>query len=156
MTILSGRSILDYPGLFILPHVGQKMKHDSGLSYGLSEAGYDIRLSGHESSNGVLRSQEFRLCSSLEKIYMPNDLLCIVHDKSSNARNGIAVQNTVLEPGWYGHITLELTNHSEFSIIIEVGMPIAQLIFHKLDQPADSYKGMYQNQADRPVDAFND
>ena len=154
MTILSGHSIASYSGLKIRPFVGQKVK-SLGLSYCLSEAGYDIRLADNAASIGDLLPGEFRLCSSLETIWMPNDLLAIVHDKSSNARKGLALQNTVLEPGWCGHITLELTNHGARPIELGVGIPIAQLVFHKLDQPATPYAGKYQNQADRPVGALS-
>lgn len=135
-----------------------------GKSFGLSVAGYDIRVAKFL-RNGVtieepirMQNGDFILASSVERIKMPNDLLCIVHDKSSWAREGLALQNTVLEPGWEGFITLELSFHRPaHRIVVSPGDPIAQLIFHKLDQPAEKpYDGKYQNQADMPVEAINE
>lgn len=131
-----------------------------GRSYGLTVAGYDIRVGfkdkeGNEIPSIVMYPGDFLLAYSLERIKMPNDLQCIVHDKSSWAREGLALQNTVLEPGWEGHITLELSFHRpKHKVLIHSGDPIAQLIFHKLDEPAEKpYDGKYQNQEARPVEA---
>ena len=79
-----------------------------GMSYGLSAAGYDIRIA--EDTNVMF--ENFCLASSLEHFNMPDDVLAYVKDKSTWARQGLAVQNTVIEPGWKGYLTLELTNHS--------------------------------------------
>ena len=122
-----------------------------GMSYGLSVAGYDIRL-----RDGIhLLPLGFSLASSLESFTMPANVLGVVHDKSTWARQGLAVQNTVLEPGWRGFLTLELTNHSEKALKILAGSPIAQIVFHFVDEPVESlYQGKYQDQDDRPVPAI--
>lgn len=122
----------------------------SGLSYGLSSAGYDIRIA----QNRELQPQGFCLASSCEYFTMPNNLLGIVHDKSTWARQGLTVQNTVIEPGWTGYLTLELTNHSLNTIDIYMNMPIAQIIFHLLDEPTEQpYTGKYQYQEMGPQPA---
>lgn len=114
-----------------------------GMSYGLSAAGYDIRIA--ESTK--VMCDNFTLASSLERFNMPDDVLAYVKDKSTWARQGLAVQNTVIEPGWKGYLTLELTNHSYKHIELKRGMPIAQIIFHKLDFATEQpYDGKYQNQ----------
>ena len=59
---------------------------------------------------------------------------------------GLMVQNTVVEPGWKGYLTLELTNHSEVFIEIAAGTPIAQVVFSYIDEPSEGYNGKYQNQ----------
>jgi dCTP deaminase len=137
-------------------------KKAHGLSYGLTAAGYDIRL-GEFTPNTfeiyhdkrTLKPGDFMLCASLERIKVPVDLQVIVHDKSTWARQGLALQNTVLEPGWEGHITLELSNHGKQTLLLYTGMPIAQLIFHQLDQPTNRpYVGKYQNQEKIPVRAI--
>ena len=115
----------------------------NGMSYGLSVAGYDIRILGGR----YVQPGDFVLASSIEKFDMPNDILAVVHDKSTWARRGLAVQNTVLEPGWRGYLTLEITNHSKESLEIMSGDPIAQIIFHRLEEPTQHlYTGKYQDQ----------
>lgn len=120
----------------------------NGMSYGLSSAGYDIRVK----ENFMLRPGEFVLASSVEHFDMPNDVMGIVHDKSSLARQGLAVQNTVIEAGWKGFLTLELTYHGNKRwLSIEAGQPIAQIIFHRLEEATEKpYDGKYQNQESGP------
>ena len=113
-----------------------------GLTFGLSPAGYDVRVA----ENLELRPGEFLLASTIESFHMPMDLLGVVHDKSTWARMGICVQNTVIEPGWVGKaLTLEVTNHSPRRVFIPAGSPIAQVVFHILDEPTvQPYAGRYQ------------
>jgi dCTP deaminase len=133
----------------IHPWVERSISH--GMTYGIGPAGYDIRIA----QGLVLPTGKFQLVSSMEHFEMPNDLLAQVVDKSTWARKGLCVQNTVIEPGWVGYLTLELTNHSHLPIYIKQGMPIAQIVFCKLDHPtAEPYRGKYQNQDDRPVPAI--
>lgn len=113
-----------------------------GMSFGLSIAGYDIRVAESLS----IPEGGFRLASSFEEFHMPKNLLGIVHDKSTWARRGLAVQNTVIEPGWKGYLTLELTNHGYQHIEILAGTPIAQILFHYIDEETEGYDGKYQNQ----------
>lgn len=122
-----------------------------GVSHGLGEAGYDIRI-----KQDVLLTpfSRFRLASTLEHFDMPEDLVAIVHDKSSWARRGLSVFNTVIEPGWKGYLTLELVYYRWRPLRIPAGSGIAQVIFHKIAEPA-AYNGKYQNQADRPVKAIS-
>lgn len=114
-----------------------------GMTYGLSAAGYDVRID----QDVRLLPGKFCLASTIERFTMPNNVIAFVHDKSSLARRGLAVQNTVIEPGWCGYLTLELTNHSDTPIHIMRGAPISQIVFHWLDEPTQQpYDGKYQNQ----------
>jgi hypothetical protein len=72
-----------------------------GKTFGLSAAGYDVRIR----EAVILRPGDFALASTLERFTMPDDLLARVADKSSWARKGLTVQNTVIEPGWFGFLT---------------------------------------------------
>lgn len=118
-----------------------------GRSYGLSVAGYDIRIA----ENVMLAPGEFSLASSMERFTMPDDVLALVKDKSSWARLGLSVFNTVIEPGWRGFLTLELKNQGADLLQIDRGDPIAQILFERLDAPTDSpYSGKYQDQEAGP------
>jgi dCTP deaminase len=138
---------------------------EHGVSYGLSEAGYDIRIAQEirfEYSNGQKRIHindrysftegNFTIASAIEEFDMPPTLLGIVHDKSTWARKGLSVFNTVIEPGWKGFLTLELVHHKAETLIIPAGSGIAQVIFHQVTDEAN-YNGKYQNQENRPVEA---
>ena len=120
-------------------------------SHGLAEAGYDIRI-----KQGIWLHpfKRFSLASSIEGFEIPNNLVAVVHDKSTWIRKGVKVGNTIAEPGWRGYLTLELTFHKWWPVYIPAGSGIAQVLFHQIALPA-SYEGKYQNQADKPVEAVN-
>lgn len=122
-----------------------------GRSYGLSVAGYDIRIA----ESIMLRPGQFALASSVERFIMPDDVLALVKDKSSWARLGLSVFNTVIEPGWRGFLTLELKNQSSYvPITVLAGDPIAQILFERLDAPTETpYSGKYQDQGAGPQPA---
>jgi dCTP deaminase len=120
---------------------------ENGMSWGLSHAGYDVRIA----EDLTLLPGSFALGSTVERFKMPNDLLGMVHDKSSWARQGLSLFNTVIEPNWRGYLTLELANHSNGVLRIKMRMPIAQIVFMKLTEPTEQpYNGKYQNQEAGP------
>jgi dCTP deaminase len=145
-------------------------KHrEHGVSHGLAEVGYDIRIKQtvqfrpSNSGGRIERYEEglepsyadgsFILASAIEEFKMPDHLMGIVHDKSSWARKGLSVFNTVIEPGWRGFLTLELVYHGQEPLLIPAGAGIAQVVFHQISAPA-VYDGKYQDQADRPVETI--
>lgn len=145
-------------------------KHrEHGVSHGLTEVGYDIRLkqqikfwpSGkgrinvRDPDTGIsYHDGQFVLGSAMEEFTMPNHLAGIVHDKSTWARRGLSVFNTVIEPGWRGFLTLELIYRGREPLVLEAGSGIAQVIFHRVAQPAQ-YEGKYQDQDNYPVAAIH-
>lgn len=132
------------------PMRSSKWKRHS-VTHGLGEAGYDITVAQDVCLHPFRR---FTLASSFERFEMPDDLVGIVHDKSSWARRGLSVFNTVLEPGWKGYLTLELVYHGWGVLRIPAGSGIAQVIFHQVTDPV-RYTGRYQNQPNRPVAAID-
>lgn len=151
--ILSGQSIRD---LEILYPFCERKKWN-GTTFGLGPAGYDVRLILSEDRNVKcynLRPGEFLLAATQERFKMPENVLGVVHDKSSWARRGVTVQNTVIEPGWRGYLTLELSNISQEVVTIYKGQGIAQVIFHFTDKIVEMpYDGKYQDQEFGPQQA---
>lgn len=154
MTILSAQSIRKLAKEGLLFPFSEKGV-SGGVSHGLGPHGYDVRVEFDDRSttrDKIIKPGEFILASTIERFTMPNYVAGIVHDKSTWARRGLAVQNTVIEAGWSGWLTLELTNHSQTPICIKRGVGIAQVVFHVLDEPTElPYKGKYDNQARGPV-----
>lgn len=147
--IINGKTLLKYSP--IKDMYSEKVIHkESGLSHGLTENGYDICLA----QDVVLddKTRRFSLASSIEEFQMPNNLLAIVHDKSTWARRGVSVFNTVIDSGFNGFLTIEIQFCGNGSITIAKGTPIAHLIFHEVLEPA-VYEGRYQNQPNEPVGA---
>lgn len=128
----------------------------NGMSYGVSYAGYDIRA--RETMR--LPRNGFALLSSVERFRVPSDVIAFVHDKSTWARRGLSVFNTVIEPGWgltgECYLTIEVVNNGYDDLMIEAGDPIAQVIFHRVDRPVPGYVGKYSSQPARPVSAIEE
>ena len=144
--ILSAKTISE---LKILDPCLEKYKFN-GVSGGLSYAGYDIALDQYL----VIPAGRFMLGSSIEYFNMPRHVVGFQHDKSTWARKGLAVQATVVEPGWKGYLTIEISNHGDYDIGLEKGTPIAQIVFHYIDQESPGYEGKYQNQKRGPQEAI--
>lgn len=145
--IVNGKSLRDTPPL--APMWSTKRK-EHGVSHGLSEAGYDIRINQNVTLHPLKR---FSLASTFEYFDMPTNLVGVVHDKSSWIRRGLMVGNSVIEPAWRGWLTLELVYHGWGVLRIPAGAGIAQVLFHQITEPAE-YKGKYQDQPNRPVGAI--
>lgn len=170
MTVVNGVYLLQAEPIVDMWKHSEKTAGPGGTSFGLGEAGYDIRIKqdiyfkAHELGRLIFithnqqeiaerRRGRFALASSIEEFNVPGHLTGIVHDKSTWARRGLSVFNTVIEPGWKGFLTLELVYHGEEDLHIPAGAGIAQVMFHEVKQPA-AYNGKYQNQADKPVGAI--
>jgi dCTP deaminase len=130
-------------------------------SHGLAECGYDLRLkqdivftSVGVEVDGVWSAGNFTLASAMEEFQMPDHLCGVVHDKSTWARRGLSVFNTVVEAGWAGFLTLELVYHGRDRLHIPAGSGIVQVLFH-LTANFAKYDGKYQHQPDRPVTAID-
>jgi dCTP deaminase len=87
----------------------------------------------------ILHPGEFVLGSTLERVRLPDDLVARLEGKSSLGRLGLLIHSTAgfIDPGWDGHVTLELSNVANLPITIYVGMKIGQLSFMQLTEPSD-------------------
>ena len=87
----------------------------------------------------VLHPGEFVLGSTLERVALPDNLVARVEGKSSLGRLGLLVHATAgyVDPGWDGHLTMELSNVSNLPIKLYYGMKIGQLSFLELKTPAE-------------------
>ncbi|MFT3860372.1 dCTP deaminase [Micropruina sp.] len=102
----------------------------------------------------VLHPGEFVLGSTFETITLPDDLAARVEGKSSLGRLGLLTHATAgfVDPGFSGHVTLELSNVATLPIMLWPGMKIGQLAFFQLSSPSQNpygsavYGSHYQGQ----------
>ena len=82
---------------------------------------------------------QFVLGSTREYIALPDDLMGRLEGKSSLGRIGLLVHSTAgyVDPGWRGHLTLELYNVSALPILLYPGMKVSQISFYRLSSPAE-------------------
>jgi dCTP deaminase len=87
----------------------------------------------------VLHPGEFVLGSTFEMVSLPDDLAGRLEGKSSLGRLGLLTHSTAgfIDPGFSGHITLELSNVANLPITLWPGMKIGQLCLFRLESPAE-------------------
>lgn len=87
----------------------------------------------------ILHPGEFVLGSTYEKVSLPDDIAARLEGKSSLGRLGLLTHSTAgfIDPGFEGHVTLELSNVATLPIRLWPGMKIGQLCFFKLSSPAE-------------------
>ncbi len=145
------------------------------ISYGLSSYGYDARLADEfmiftNVDNAIVDPKEFNsksfverkgdvcvippnsfvLCRTVEYFKIPKDALVICLGKSTYARCGLIVNVTPLEPGWEGHVTLEISNTTPLPAKIYANEGVCQFLFFKgsssCDVTYDARGGKYMGQ----------
>lgn len=151
------------------------------ISYGLSSYGYDIRVADDYKvftnvyatvidpknvdarafapvagqGHCIIPPNSFALARSIERFEVPEDVLGVVLGKSSYARCGIIVCCTPLEPGWRGHLTIEISNTTPLPAKVYSNEGIAQVLFFQSpDKCRTTYAdrdGKYQDQGPEVV-----
>lgn len=82
-----------------------------------------------------------------ETINLPNDVMAYLKPLSTLLRCGVSLQTAVWDAGYHGKGQSLLVVHNPFGFMLETNARIAQMVFHKLDQPTtDSYDGSYQHE----------
>jgi dCTP deaminase len=102
----------------------------------------------------ILHPGEFALASTFEQVTLPDDVAARLEGKSSLGRLGLLTHSTAgfIDPGFSGHVTLELSNVATLPIKLWPGMKIGQLCFFRLSSPAEqaygssAYGSRYQGQ----------
>lgn len=87
----------------------------------------------------VLHPGEFVLGSTYEMVTLPDDIAGRLEGKSSLGRLGLLTHSTAgfIDPGFSGHVTLELSNVATLPILLYPGMKIGQLCLIRLSSPAE-------------------
>lgn len=135
-------------------------KGEGVISYGLSSAGYDVRLSNSfkvarpclsiendpidpkkanedhfhyavTSEPLILDAHGFVIGHTEEVFDIPNDVMVVCVGKSTYARAGVIINVTPIEPGFSGQVVIEIANQSHRPVKIYPGEGIAQFLFFR-------------------------
>jgi dCTP deaminase len=157
----------------------ERLQRDLGgakiLSYGLSSYGYDARCAPEwkiftnvdndivdpknftescfverNTDVCIIPPNSFVLTRTVEYFRIPDDVLTICIGKSTYARCGLIVNVTPLEPGWEGHVTLEISNTTPLPARVYANEGVAQFLFFKGSSPCEvtyaARSGKYMHQ----------
>jgi dCTP deaminase len=97
----------------------------------------------HDDEPVIVHPKEFILGSTVERVSLPDDLVARLDGRSSLGRLGIVIHSTAgfIDPGFAGHVTLEISNLANLPIALYPGMRVAQISFHRLSTPAEAPYG---------------
>lgn len=106
----------------------------------------------------VIHPREFILGVTREWVELSNGIIANVDGKSSLGRLGLVIHATAgfVDPGFIGHITLEITNLTEQPMIIYPNMPIGQFRFTKIGSPAEKSYGDPRLKSKKYKNPFSD
>ena len=153
----------------------EKQTRDGVISYGLSSYGYDARTADEfkiftnvdnalvdpkdfsaqsfvdrKTDICVIPPNSFVLSRTVEYFRIPDDVLVVCLGKSTYARCGLIVNVTPLEPGWEGHVTLEISNTTPLPARVYANEGVAQFLFFKGSDSCEvtyaDKKGKYMGQ----------
>lgn len=158
----------------IEPFVAENVGQGAQISYGLTSFGYDLRVADEfkiftnirnavvdpkqisaeafvdfQGSRCIIPPNSFALARSVEYFRIPDDIMVLCVGKSTYARCGIITNVTPLEPGWEGHVTLEISNTSTLPAVVYANEGLCQVLFFQAERPASTYAdrhGKYQGQ----------
>jgi dCTP deaminase len=140
----------------------ESQKRDGIISYGVSSYGYDARCAdefmiftnvdnaivdpkafsdksfvNRKTDVCVIPPNSFVLTRTIEYFRIPKDVLVVCLGKSTYARCGLIVNVTPLEPGWEGHVTLEISNTTPLPAKVYANEGVAQFLFFKGSSDCD-------------------
>ena len=117
-------------------------------SSGIITMNSEIRYKTIQTDTYLLLPGQFVLATTMEYFVLPDDLTAFMEGRSSLGRMVLFIQNAGwVDPGFRGEITLELYNANRCAIELKAGRRVGQLVFAKMDQPAENpYRGKYQGQ----------
>lgn len=104
----------------------------------------------HEGNELILPPKHFALAVTLEHYGIPNDVKAVVMAKSTYARIGLFVNTTPIQPGFQGHVVIEVYNSTDIPMLLRADEGFVEFTFHQLDRPTGkSYgdgQGVYHGQ----------
>ncbi|MBI2017669.1 hypothetical protein HYS92_01315 [Candidatus Daviesbacteria bacterium] len=92
----------------------------------------------------TIKPGEYYLVQTYEEINTPEDLMPILHPRTSLFRSGLLLLNSKTDPGYVGKLTMGLTNLSPFPVKLQLGARICNIIFHKIEGKTIKYRGQHQ------------
>lgn len=126
---------------FALPIEGQRVKLGEEVQYVYATLRNEEVL--------WLKPGDFCLATTMESFRVPKYMAAFVQGRSSIGRAGLTIQNAgFVDPGFRGHITLELKNESSHSIGLVPGYRVGQLVFFQCIGVSAGYKGKYNGQVE--------
>lgn len=145
----------------------ERVAGDGIISYGLSSFGYDARMApefkiftnvdnalvdpkqfdpkgfvDRKGDSCIIPPNSFALTKTVEYFRVPRDIMAICIGKSTYARCGLIVNVTPLNPGWEGHVTIEISNTTPLPAKIYANEGICQFLFFQGEMPETSYEAM--------------
>jgi len=87
---------------------------------------------------------DYLLIETMEKVHMPKDLMARILPRSTLFRGGCSLITAVVDPGYFGSLTMGIKNLSGCSFCLSRGARVGQIVFEEVAGDAKPYDGRYQ------------
>ena len=92
----------------------------------------------------TIKPGEFYLMQTMEKVNLPDNIVCIPYPRSTLLRSGVWLLATQIAPGYKGILTFGLKNMGKSKFKVEMGARVAHVIFYEIGGKGVSYRGQWQ------------
>ena len=92
----------------------------------------------------TIKPGEFYLMQTIEKVNLPENIVCIPYPRSTLFRSGIWLLATQIAPGYSGTLTFALKNMGNSKFKVEMGARVVHVIFNEIDGKGVAYRGQWQ------------
>ena len=97
-----------------------------------------------KSSTFTIKPGEFYLMQTIEKVNLPENIVCIPYPRSTLFRSGLWLLSTQVAPGYKGILTLALKHMGNSKFKVEMGARVAHIIFLEIAGKGTAYRGQWQ------------
>lgn len=87
---------------------------------------------------------KYYLMKTIEKVNLPENILCLLRQRSTLHRSGIMIFTANVSPGYYGELTFGIMNLGPCEMEIELGARVVHAMFHEVKGKTNLYQGQWQ------------
>ena len=103
-----------------------------------------MRYNPEKKQNFSFAPGKYYLMKTVEKINLPEDILCLLRQRSTLHRSGIMIFTANVSPGYQGELTFGILNLSSCEMEIELGARVVHAMFHEVKGETNLYRGQWQ------------
>ncbi|MGB2761929.1 MAG: hypothetical protein WBC21_00065 [Minisyncoccales bacterium] len=92
----------------------------------------------------VFKPGKYYLMKTVEKVNLPENILCLLRQRSTLHRSGIMIFTANVSPGYQGELTFGIVNLGQCRIEVELGARVVYAMFHEIKGKTSLYRGQWQ------------
>ncbi|MCK4354759.1 2'-deoxycytidine 5'-triphosphate deaminase [Candidatus Parcubacteria bacterium] len=103
-----------------------------------------VKYDSNKKQSFVFKTSKYYLIKTIEKINLPENILCLMRQRSTLHRSGIMIFTANVSPGYQGELIFGIINLGPCDIEIELGARVVYAMFHEVKGKTNLYRGQWQ------------